>query len=103
MMIAIMFRITKIFEIPSLTIHKIEGKVTDESLQVWIDELSALNSQPDRKVILDFCQVWAISERGVEFLAAHLSNNSHDIHIINPSMDVRNLLHASGLSKRVLE
>lgn len=102
-MITTMFRIRKIFENLLLVIYKIEGKVTDESLQVWIDELNALNSQPDRKVILDFCQVWSISARGVEFLSAYLSSRLHDIHIINPSMDVRNLLHVAGLSHRVLE
>lgn len=102
-MITAMFRIKKIFENLILVIYKIEGKVTDESLQVWIDELKALNAQPDRKVILDFCQVWSISGRGVEFLSAYLSSRRHDIHIINPSMDVRNLLHVAGLSHRVLE
>lgn len=98
-----MFRIRKIFENLLLVLYKIEGKVTDESLQVWIEELRALNAQPDRKVILDFCQVWSISERGIEFLTAYLSSSLHDIQIINPSMDIRNLLHAAGLSQRVLE
>lgn len=70
---------------------------------LWSNELNALNLQPDRKVILDFCQVWSVSATAVEFLVAHLSSQIYDIHIINPGMDIRNVLHTAGLSTRVLE
>ncbi len=98
-----MFRIKKIFENLTLVIYKIEGKITDESLQVWLEELNALNRQVDRKIILDLCQVWPISAKAIELLTAYLSNNIHDIAITNPGMDVRNTLHTAGLSARVLE
>jgi hypothetical protein len=98
-----MFRIKKVFENLSLAIYKIEGKVTDESLQIWKQELQALNHQPDRKIILDFCHAWSISAPAIEFLSAYLPNESHDIQIINPGMDVRNMLHSAGLSARILE
>ncbi|MDZ7361879.1 MAG: hypothetical protein ONB46_14310 [candidate division KSB1 bacterium] len=62
-----MFRIKKVFENLSLAIYKIEGKVTDESLQIWKEELQALNHQPDRKIILDFCHAWSISAPAIDF------------------------------------
>ncbi len=98
-----MFRIKKIFENLTIAIYRIEGKVTDESLRVWMDELKALNQLRDRKIILDLCQAWSISAPAVELLTAHLSNNIHDIVITNPGTDVRNTLHTAGLSTRVLE
>ena len=60
-----MFRITKIFANGSLDIYKVEGKVTDEGLQIWAGELSALQQEVDRQILLDFCQVWAISAKAV--------------------------------------
>lgn len=95
-----MFRITRIFETPSLIIYKIEGKVTDESLRVWTDELEAIVKKADRKLILDLCQVWSISAKATEILKENLSK---DMHLLNPSMEVRNMLHAIGLSAKVLE
>lgn len=100
---AIMFRIKKVFENLSLAIYKVEGKVTDDSMAIWINELSALNLQPERKIILDFCQVWSINATALEFLVAYLSSQVFDIHIINPGIDVRNMLHSAGLAARVLE
>jgi len=98
-----MFRIKKVFENLSLAIYKVEGKVTDDNMLLWSNELNALNLQPERKVILDFCQVWSINATALEFLVAYLSSKVFDIHIINPGMDVRNMLHTAGLSTRVLE
>jgi anti-anti-sigma regulatory factor len=95
-----MFRITKIFSNSSLDIYKIEGKITDESLQVWTEELNALQKPMDRKLIFDFSQVWSISAKAIEILMAHLTNGTQ---IMNPGMDVRNMLHTAGLSARVLE
>jgi len=98
-----MFRIKKVFENHALAIYKVEGKVTDDNMLLWSNELNALNLQPDHKVILDFCQVRSINATALEFLVAYLSSKVFDIHIINPGMDVRNMLHTAGLSARVLE
>jgi anti-anti-sigma regulatory factor len=95
-----MFRITKIFENSLLAIYKIEGKITDDNLQAWTEELAALQKQADRQLILNFCQVWSISAKAIEILMAHLTN---DVRVMNPSMDVRNMLHAAGLAAKVLE
>ena len=94
-----MFRITKIFDDSSLTIYRIEGKIGDESLQIWTDELHALPKPPGHKLILDFCHVWSIDGKAVEILMTSLSN---DFQVMNPSMEIRNRLHAAGLSDRVL-
>jgi anti-anti-sigma regulatory factor len=98
-----MFRIKKVFENHSLAIYKVEGKVTDDNMLIWSKELNALNRQSNRKVILDFCQVWSINAAALEFLVAFLASKVYDIHIINPGMDIRNMLHTAGLSTRVLE
>lgn len=98
-----MFRIKKVFENLSLVIYKIEGKVTDDSMTIWMNELNALNLQPERQVILDFCQVWSINAVALEFLVTYLSSKVFEVHIINPGMEVRNMLHTAGLSARVLE
>jgi anti-anti-sigma regulatory factor len=95
-----MFRITKIFENASLAIYKIEGKIADESLQVWTDELETIQKQSGRQHILDFSNVWSISAKALGSLMANLSNG---IFVMNPSIEVRNTLHASGLSAKVLE
>lgn len=95
-----MFRITKIFENPSLAIYKIEGKIADENLPVWISELDALQNHAGRQLILDFSQVWSINAKAIEMLMAHLTNGTR---VMNPSMDMRNMLHAVGLSSKVLE
>ncbi len=95
-----MFRITKIFENPSLAIYKIEGKVADENLPVWMTELETLQKQAGRQLILDFCQVWSINAKAVEMLMSHLTNGTR---VMNPNMDMRNMLHAAGLSSKVLE
>jgi hypothetical protein len=39
---ATMFRIKKIFENHSACIFKIEGKVTDENLGIWTEEINAM-------------------------------------------------------------
>lgn len=103
MMKRAMFRIKKIFENLTLAIYRIEGRLTDESMQIWINELSTLNQQTDRKIILDLCQAWSVNAKAIEFLTAFLSTNILDVVIMNPGMDVRNTLHTAGLSARVLE
>lgn len=95
-----MFRITKIFANGSVEIYKIEGKVMDDSLQVWGEELLALHQYANRHILLDFSQVCAISANAVKALVTHLASG---ILVMNPSIEVRNILHAAGLSARVLE
>lgn len=95
-----MLRITKAFENNSISIYKIEGKITNESLTVWIEELSTLKKVTNRQIILDFCQVWFICTKGVEILVESMSSN---LYLLNCCLEVRNALHAAGLSARMLE
>jgi anti-anti-sigma factor len=95
-----MLRITKAFENDTTVIYKIEGKVTDETLDMWTKEIQDLKKVTQRQIILDLCQVWFIHAKAIKVLVESMSA---DIYLLNCSMEVRNLLHAAGLSKRVLE
>ena len=95
-----MFRISKAFQNQLTEIIRIEGKITDENLSDWNQEIQTITPSNGREVILDFAQVWFISPRAVETLLKLLSER---VYILNCGMEVRNLLHASGLSSRMLE
>lgn len=95
-----MLRITKIFASESVEIHKVEGKITDENLQLWSEQLKALHENVNREILLDFCHVLALSAGAVAILINHLSQR---MRVMNPSMEIRNILHSAGLSARVLE
>jgi anti-anti-sigma regulatory factor len=94
-----MFRITKVFENDSMTIYRIEGKVTDENLDLWTEEIATIRKLTVRQIILDFCQVWFMSNKALEALLALMSN---DLYLLNCSMEVRNALHTAGLSTRLI-
>jgi anti-anti-sigma regulatory factor len=95
-----MFRINKAFQNESTEIIRIEGKITDENILDWEQEIQTIQSHNGREIILDFAQVWFISPKAVEMLLNRLNDR---IYILNCGMEVRNLLHASGLSARMLE
>jgi hypothetical protein len=95
-----MFRITKIFANSSLEIYRVEGKVTDDGLQIWTEELNAFYRSVDRHILLDFCRVWAMSARAMAILTTQLAGH---ICVMNPNIDLRNMLHAAGLAAKVLE
>jgi anti-anti-sigma regulatory factor len=95
-----MLRITKAFENDSISIYKIEGKISEETLGVWAEEIRALNKMADRQIILDLSQVWFICTKGMEVLVQLMSNN---LYLLNCPMEVRNVLHTAGLSARILE
>jgi anti-anti-sigma regulatory factor len=95
-----MLRITKAFENDSISIYKIEGKISEETLEVWAEEIRALNKMADRQIILDLSQVWFICTKGMEVLVQLMSNN---LYVLNCPMEVRNVLHTAGLSARILE
>jgi anti-anti-sigma regulatory factor len=95
-----MLRITKAFENDSTSIYRVEGKITEESLGVWAEEISALHGVTGRQVILDFSHLWSICPNGVKVLVEAISNG---LYFMNCPMEVRNVLHAAGLSNRMLE
>jgi len=95
-----MFRMRKIFANGSVEIYKIEGKVTDEVLPLWQEQLAARQADEKRDILLDFSQVWVLSDAAIEILISHLRGS---MRVMNPGMYLRNLLHAAGLSTRVSE
>ncbi len=95
-----MFRITKTFENEATVIFRIEGKITDENLSEWDQEIKSIRFLNGHHVILDFAQVWHISSKAVDVLMKLLTDR---VYILNCGMEVRNVLHASGLSARMLE
>jgi anti-anti-sigma regulatory factor len=95
-----MFRITKAFQNESTDIFRIEGKITDENLSEWNQQISSIQPEIGRHVILDFAQVWYISAGAVAVLMNLLSDH---VYILNCGIEVRNVLHSSGLSARMLE
>jgi STAS domain. len=94
-----MFRITKAYENDSTEIFRIEGEVTDENLQNWTQAIALLQPSDSKSVILDFAQVWFMSTRAVEELIRVLTDRSY---VMNGGMELRNLLHVSGLSEKML-
>ncbi len=95
-----MFRITKAFENSNTFIYKIEGKVTDNSVTEWQEELNNLKTAAGHHVILDFSQVFFISSKALQIL---MKNMTEELFILNCDIEMRNLLHASGMAKRMLE
>src|SRR5262245_13691162 len=95
-----MFRITKAFENPITYIFRIEGKITDNGLSDWADEINKFKSVSGRQVILDFSQLFFIAPKAVEML---LNNITENVFILNCSTEIRNRFHSSGLSGRMLE
>jgi len=95
-----MFRITKTFENPVTYIFRIEGKITDNGLTDWADEINKFKTVFDRQVILDFSHLFFITPEAVEVL---LNNMTENLYILNCSTEIRNRFHSSGLGGRMLE
>src|SRR5437867_1396810 len=84
-----MFRITKAFENDRTSIYKIEGKVTDENLVDWNQEIDSITLNSGRQVILDLSQIWYISSNAIEILLKHILDH---VYILNCGMQIRNVL-----------
>jgi len=95
-----MFLIRKIFENDLTLIFKIEGEITDVSLDVWADEISALKKQSERQIILVFSSVSYMSPKAIEKLVELWSNN---IYLLDCTIFIRNMLHTAGLSANLLD
>lgn len=93
-----MFRITKAFENSTVSIYRIEGKITDENLSAWTEEIKTM-LDATKHVILDFCQVWYITGQAVEVLT---KMNGEGVYLMNCTMDIRNALHVAGLSDQLI-
>ncbi len=95
-----MFRITKIFENDLIFIYKSEGKITEENLGDWTDEIRLLIKQSDRQIILEMCQFTFVSPKAVRSLIELITK---DVFLLNSPTFIKNTLHCAGLSANVLD
>ena len=95
-----MFLIKKVYENELTALLKIEGEITDLTLEDWAVALASLLQQTHKHVILDCCDVTLVSSKIAERLLQQMTNR---IFLLNCPMTVQNLVHAAGFSKQVLE
>ena len=88
-----MFRIQKAFEDDRTIIFSVAGKITDDQIDVWSQEITGIAQKEKEHLILNFCSLAFISAKALKVLTDSLSRR---VHIMNCSVYVRNLLHASG-------
>jgi len=94
-----MYRIRKAFDSESTAIYKIEGRLTEDTLAEWSEEIRNLTEIDKREIILDLSQVWYVSAKAVEAFI----ELTHNVYLLNCPMEVRNVLYSSGLVNRMLE
>jgi hypothetical protein len=101
-----MYRISRVFETPSVAIVKIAGQVMDAELEAWrsfIDELGregGPGSAPTRWTVLDFCDVASIGREAAETLVKQVPET---VLLLNTPTCIRNMMATAGLSRQVLE
>jgi anti-anti-sigma factor len=95
-----MFRIDKVFENDQTEIIKVEGEIKDSDAKDWAESLQSIMNESPRQIILDFCDATFISSKAVEILIHQMTPN---IFLLNCPTATKNLVHAAGRSKSVLE
>lgn len=95
-----MFRIRKTFENSTLAIFIVEGKITDEQVNLWSQEIHLITQRENDQLILNFCSLAFISAEALRVLTNALTNR---IYIMNSSLYVRNLLKAAGCFENLLD
>ena len=94
-----MFMIKKVYENELTALLKIEGEITDLTLDDWTEALASLLRQTNKHVILDCCDVTFVSLKIAERLLQQMTGK---IFLLNCPTTVQNLVHAAGFSKQVL-
>jgi len=95
-----MFRIDKIFENYQTEIIKIEGEIKDSDARDWAESLQSIMNGSPRQIIFDFCDATFVSSKSVAIPIQQITQN---IFLLNCPASVKNLIHAAGFSKQVLE
>lgn len=95
-----MFLIKRVYENELTALFKVEGEITDLTLEDWAEALAALLAQTQKHVILDCCDVTFVSLKVAEKLIAQMTSK---IFLLNCPTRVQNLVHAAGFAKQVLE
>lgn len=97
---AIMFLIKNVYENELTALLKIEGEISNLTLEDWAAALAALLQQTNKHVILDCCDLTFVSPGIAERL---LQQMTHRIYLLNCPTAVQNLVQAAGFSKQVLK
>ncbi len=94
-----MFLIKKVYENDLTALMKIEGQITNLTLEDWAEALATLLRQTNKHVILDCCDVTFVSPGIAERLLQQMTNK---VFLLNCPTTVQNLALAAGFSKQVL-
>ncbi|HSE42847.1 MAG TPA: STAS domain-containing protein [Acidobacteriota bacterium] len=94
-----MFRITKVFENSETEIYRVEGKITDEAEQTWSSEITSIVQPTHRQIILDFSQVWFMSQKSIQALTNRVNEK---LFLLNCGVEIQNRLIAAGFAPHVL-
>ena len=95
-----MFRIKKVFENDLIIIWKIEGEISNDRFQFWIDEMNHLITHVKKQIIFDMCDVACIAAAPAQRLIDILTK---DVYLLNCPTFVKNMLQSAGLSSHVLD
>ncbi len=95
-----MFLIKKVYENELTALLKIEGEISNLTLEDWAAALASLLQQTNKHVILDCCDITFVSPKIAERLLQQMTNR---VFLLNCPTMVQNLVHAAGFSKQVLE
>jgi len=96
----LMFRIKKAFENDFTVIFNVEGEVKDEFVDDWTKEISGIVKEHPGQVIFNFCRVSYISANATRVLSMIVPSN---VHIMNGSRYMKNLLTVQGASLSLLD
>ena len=94
-----MFRITKVFENMSTTIFRIEGKISDENLELWITEINFIHQTGNTQIILDLSRVWFLGEQSLQVLMNRINER---LFLLNCSTQLENRLIAAGMCHQLI-
>lgn len=95
-----MYRISRVFETPSVAIVKLAGQIADSEAEAWIVFLKELQREPPRSVVLDFCEVQWVGRKAADILVDLLPKN---ILLLNCPVGIKNLISSAGYSSQLLE
>ncbi len=95
-----MFRIKKVFENDLIIIWKIEGEISNDRFQFWIDEMNRLITHVKKQIIFDMCDVACIAAAPAQRLIDILTK---DVYLLNCPTFVKNMLQSAGLSSQVMD
>ncbi len=95
-----MFRIRKVFENDLTIIWKIEGEISNDRLQSWVDEMNRLVTNVKKQTIFDMRDVVCIGAAAAQWLTDIITK---DVYLLNCPTFVKNMLQSAGLSMHVLD